>query len=55
MKQNKKCGPGCNCIPVQIFVTAHRHGEDVHELEIEELAQESQVMHDDASMIVMTT
>ena len=43
MKRNKKCGPGCNCIHCgNLCVTA----EDVDELEIEELTQESQVMDD---------
>ena len=50
MKENKKCGPGCNCVNCRnLYVTHHpdQDVDDIHELELEELVQEAQSLEDE--------
>ena len=47
MKQNRKCGPGCNCINCRNLYATHLQELDICDIEVEELVQESRLVEDE--------
>ena len=46
MKQNRKCGPGCNCIKCRNLYATHLQELDIYDIKVEELVQESWLVED---------
>lgn len=47
MKQNRKCGPGCNCINCRNLNATHLQELDICDIEVDELIQESRLVEDE--------